>query len=364
MEENDFKDLNPHPQTGLYSSEHVVSGIPIPKTKRIELFSPEEWEEFTEEWGYSLLGKYHKVKRFGGAGDQGLDVVGFITDSTFAGGWDNYQCKYYDHPLYPSDIWVEIGKIIYYSFSGEYTIPNKYYFVAPKQVGTTLGKLLSKPDELKQKAKKNWEKHIQNNISSAFAIKLEGKLLSYFNGFDFSIFDSISLSELIVGHANTPFHTVRFGGGLKIRPEPVIPPGHTASTDSRYVQQILSAYGDRAGETVKDLSWLDGKPKYKQDFNRQRERFYHAESLRNFSRDNVPPGTYEKLQEDVYHGVVDVCQSTHSDGFERMRATITQAAQLSIESCPLHSVTRIADKQGICHQLADSDRLKWVDEDE
>ena len=36
MDDNDFKELNPEPQKGLYSSEHVMSGIPVPKTKRVE----------------------------------------------------------------------------------------------------------------------------------------------------------------------------------------------------------------------------------------------------------------------------------------------------------------------------------------
>ncbi|MBL4759880.1 MAG: hypothetical protein JKY80_03380 [Mariprofundaceae bacterium] len=360
MDANDFKELNPKPQKGLYSSEHVMTGIPIPKTKRVENFSPDEWEEFTEEWAYSLEEAYAKVKRFGGAGDQGLDVIGFISDSTFSGGWDNYQCKHYDHPLRPSDIWVEIGKIIYYSFSGEYPAPRTYYFVAPREVGTTLGKLLSKPNELKQKVKENWGKYIQDNISSTFSAKLEDNLLIYFDKFDFSIFDSISLSELVIGHSKTTFHTVRFGGGLEMRPEVIIPHTNTTTVDSRYVQQLLSAYGDCEGVEVKGLSWLDDKPKYKTDFNRQRERFYHAESLRNFSRDNVPEGIYEQLQEDVYQGVIDTCESKFDDGFIRMRSTLAQSAQLSMGSSPLHSVTRIADKQGICHQLADEDRLMWV----
>ena len=363
MDEKDFKVLNPNPQKGLYSSEHVASGIPIPKTKRIELFSPDEWEEFTEEWATSLDDEYHKVRRFGGAGDQGLDVVGFIANSTFYGGWDNYQCKHYDHPLRPGDIWVEIGKLIHYSFMGEYPSPRKYYFVAPKGIGTSLGKLLSNPKELKKQAKENWTKDIQDKISSIFSAKLEGELLDYFGGFDFSIFDSMSLSELVIGHKKTTFHTVRFGGGLRVRPEPEIPPEDTTSTDSRYVQQLLSAYGDREGVVVNELSWLEDKPKYKRDFNRQRERFYHAESLRNFSRDNVPEGTYEQLQEDIYQGVVDVCESEHDDGFSRMSATVAQAAQLAIGSSPLHSVTRTADKQGICHQLAGNDKLNWVGDD-
>ena len=364
MDDKDFNELKPNPQEGLYNSEHIASGIPIPKTKRIELFSPGEWEEFTEEWASSLTDKYHKVKRFGGSGDHGLDVVGFIGDSTFSNGWDNYQCKHYDHPLRPSDVWVEIGKLLYFSFSGEYPAPQKYYFVAPKGIGTSLGKLLSEPIKLKHKTKENWEKSIQDEISASFTAKLEGELLDYFEDFDFSIYDSISLSELITGHSKTAFHSVRFGGGFGIRPKPEIPPEDTTTIESRYVQQLLSAYGDREGEVVSELTWLDNKPNYRQDFNRQRERFYHAESLRNFSRDNVPEGTYEQLQEDIYQGVVDVCDSKYDDGFLRMKATIAQAAQLSLDSSPLQSVTRTADKQGICHQLANSDQLKWLDIDD
>ena len=49
----------------------------------------------------------------------GVDVAAFLKSPQFSDGWHNYQCKHYDHSLYPSDIWVEIGKIIYYSHQGE-----------------------------------------------------------------------------------------------------------------------------------------------------------------------------------------------------------------------------------------------------
>ena len=364
MDENDFKELKPSPQKGLYSSEHVVSGIPMPKTKRIESFSPDEWEEFTEEYASSLTDLYQKVLRFGGAGDKGLDVVGFINGSTFVDGWDNYQCKFYDHALYPSDVWLEFGKIIYYSFVGDYTMPHKYYFVAPKGIGTTLSNLLAKPDELKKEIREQWNEKINNNISTTFDAPLSGELLDYFDAFDFSIFDSSSLAELVIGHSKTPFHSVRFGGGLAMRPESDLPPENAALNENIYIKQLLNAYGDCEGEVVHNLEWLEDNDKYKKNFQRQRERFYHAESLRNFSRDNVPAGTFENLQEDVYQGVVDVCELNYKHGFDRMTETVKQAAQLSIDSSPLKSVTSIADKQGICHQLVNNDDLKWVEDND
>ncbi len=47
------------------------------------------------------------------------------------------------------------------------------------------------------------------------------------------------------------------------------------------------------------------------DYLRQRERFYHAESLKNFARDTVPTGTFDALQDEIYHGVIDVCEDYH-----------------------------------------------------
>ena len=179
MNENEFKDLAPNPVKGLYSADHVIAGIPIPKAARVQLFDADAWEEFTEEWASSLEGSYHCIKRFAGAGDQGLDVVGFISSTQFSDGWDNYQCKFYDHPLTPTDVWVEFGKIIYYSHRGDYPAPRKYYFVAPKQVGTKLGKLLADSQKLKYSLQENWDKYWSFMYDYYVSIQDEIKFVSH-----------------------------------------------------------------------------------------------------------------------------------------------------------------------------------------
>jgi C-terminal domain 6 of the ABC-three component (ABC-3C) systems len=364
MSENELRDLKPNPQQGLYSDDHVISGIPIPKQARIEKFSDSEWEEFSEEYAFSLKDSYYKVQRFGGAGDKGIDVACFINDHTFEGGWDNYQCKFYDHSLYPGDVLLEFGKVIYYSFSGDYPVPNRYFFVAPQGIGTTLAMMIAKPDELKEKIKENWSGKISSKISSKFDVPLTGDLLKYFENFDFSIFDSISVLQMIASHVNTPFHAVRFGGGLPVRPESQKPPEEVTANEKRYIDELLLAYGDCENEKKIDSQWLEANQKYKKNIQRQRERFYSAESLRNFSRDNVPSGTFDNLQEEVYQGVIDICEVDYENGFERMTATVGHSASLSIDSSPLRSVTKIIDKQGICHQLVNKEKLKWVGDDE
>lgn len=97
-----------------------MGGLPIPKVARVKIFSPDEFEAFIEEWANSLTpDPYAKVRRFAGSGDMGIDIAGFTADAGFEDPWDNYQCKRYDHPLRPADIYKEIGKILYYTWRGE-----------------------------------------------------------------------------------------------------------------------------------------------------------------------------------------------------------------------------------------------------
>ncbi len=362
--ESDLEEIQPKTPSGVSSQSQVQSGVPIPKAGRIKLFSPDEWEEFIEEWASSLAAVYVKVRRFGGAGDLGVDIAGFCSERGFLGDWDNFQCKRYDHPLRPADIWVEIGKIIYYSHLGEYSPPRKHYFVCSQGVGTSLEKLLNTPDALKAKAAENWDKHCCDGITSSASIALDGALKEYFDVFDFSIFSSRSVVEIIEEHSKTGFHAIRFGGGLPTRPSPDLPPDTPQENESRYIRQILDAYGDHLGISLSDAAALSHHGAFKRDYLRQRERFYHAESLKNFARDTVPEGTFDALQDEIYHGVVDVCENTHPNGFERMKATISQAAAVAATSNPLVSSMKVQDRQGICHQLANDDRLRWVPGDD
>lgn len=356
----DMKEIKPEAPLAAASSAHVHSGLPIPKPIRVKNFSPDEWEDFIEEWANSLEGSYVKVRRFGGAGDCGVDIAGFYTDKGFEDTWDNYQCKRYAHPLRPNNIWVELGKIIYYSHIGEYKPPRKHYFVASLGVGTTLEKLLNKPTELREKFKENWDEHCKCEITKTKQIDLSGTLLSYVDTFDFTIFSSKSHVDLIEAHSHSKFHAVRFGGGLPVRPNPESPPVFPTISESRYIRQLLDAYGDHLGTPLHDTSALIIHSNLERDFRRQRERFYHAEALRNFARDTVPEGTFHALQDEIYHGVVDITDIIHPNGYERMKATVTQASTVALTANPLASVVRSQDRQGICHQLANDDRLQWV----
>ena len=69
-----------------------------PIVKLVRAYDAVEWEIFISEWQKGLQG-YHAVKRIGGAGDMGRDVVGLCSPDACQGVWDNYQCKHYEKAL-------------------------------------------------------------------------------------------------------------------------------------------------------------------------------------------------------------------------------------------------------------------------
>jgi hypothetical protein len=141
----------------MVAAQQTTNGPPIPAIARIRLYSAEEWEAFTNEWAHYLF-QVKQVVRFTGAGDRGVDIAVFEAGQDFHGVWDAYQCKHYNDPLRPSDIYVELGKVLRFSFSREYTVPRSYTFIAPCGIGTKLNNLLKTPSKLKQELISNWEK--------------------------------------------------------------------------------------------------------------------------------------------------------------------------------------------------------------
>ncbi|MEQ9319858.1 MAG: hypothetical protein RIF41_11915, partial [Polyangiaceae bacterium] len=156
---------------GGVSAATASSGPTIPPIERIKLYSAETWEEFITEWVDSLRDKYSNVEKCGGAGDMGRDIVAI--SSKDASTWDNYQCKHYAKPLKPSEVWVEFGKLIYYTKRGDYAYPRKYFFVAPQGCGTTLSNLLKMPEKLKADLLTNWERHCKDKITKTESVELD-----------------------------------------------------------------------------------------------------------------------------------------------------------------------------------------------
>lgn len=346
-----------------YKTSHQVNyGKRIIPLKMIEHMSFDDWEQFIEEWLEIKKTEYIEVERFGGAGDKGRDVVGYVSDKNIANYiWDCYQCKHYENALRPTQVYKEFIKLLYHTFKLEYPIPRKYYFVSPKGCGTSLSKLLQNPTELKNAIVSNWDKHceIDNTLGG---IKLEGNFLKWVDNFDFSIFDKIHTKNVLKEHINHPNHLIRFGGGLPEREklDTSTIPSTIQNSETTYVNQLLSAYASESNEVYNKVEELDSKEHYKNHFNRARISFHHAEQLRNFSRDSLPVDTFEDFQNEILVGIIDIVEDEHPNSFVKVKEAEKESRKIVISSNPLKDVSIINDRSGVCHQLVNDKKIKWI----
>lgn len=349
------------PSTGneMPTAALMLSGPPIEPLTRLMTYDSDEWEKFINEWVTSLGPTYKSVQRFTGAGDKGVDVAAFTDNEQLLGIWHNYQCKHYSKSLGPADAYLEIGKCLWYSYNEDFDPPSRYLFVAPRGVSTKLGLLLANETKLKEGLYKAWEKTVSAKITSVQKIDLTGDFKLYVDAFDFSIFEAAAPLKILEQHRRTPYFIQRFGGGLPARPKVSELPGTIKEHEAVYTKKLFAAYSDHSGGAIKTLSDFTGHPKLKKHFNRSREAFYHSESLRVFVRDKTEPGTFESLQDEVCDAVADTCDGAHSDQFARVVAVTDKAQHLKLDAHPLSPSTFPRDLKGICHQLANDDRLDW-----
>lgn len=337
-----------------------MQGPAILPHQKVQLMAAEEFEVFVEEWGSSQKPKrYARIERHSGAGDMGIDVGAFDSATDPNAPWDNYQCKHYNHALQPNEVLIELGKVLYYTWRGMYTIPRKYYFCAPHDVGSTLAKLLRNAPRLKEHLRSNWTTHCEKKLHKSSVVPLSGSLLEHFEKFDFSVFSYIPVAELLEGHKRTNHHVLRFGGGLPDRKKSIEPPPFVGTHETVYVNQLLQAYADHLDIPLTKISEIS-KHELVKHFERSRREFYCAEGLREFSKDHLPIAEYERLKDQFLDALTDTIDSDHDDGYARVKATVKHSQLLQIDSHPLKECMNPSDRAGICHQLANEQRVEWV----
>ena len=342
------------------SARQIFSPTGLSPKQIVSAYSPEQWEAFIDEWISGLKLDYFEVQRFSGAGDKGRDVVGFVSDPVATSEWDCYQCKRYaNRPLRPADVWVEIGKICHYSLNGDYTLPRKYRFVAPHDVGPSLRDLLLKPQELKEELFNNWATNCERGITAEVTIPLTPAMRQHIDGIDFSIFGYSPLVRVIEQHMKSPYWATRFQVAVPPRPAVSEPPSTPTDQETKYIRHLLNAYGEAENRNIAALDELEAFPKYNSHLKRSRQWFFHAEALNRFSRDHYPPGAFEGLKQQILDGVVDACERQFSHGFEKVCTVTDRAAELVLGNSSLAPLAAVADKKGICHHLANEDKLKW-----
>ena len=353
-----LSDLPPPSGGHLGAPARLPGGKRLTPKQLIHFYSPGEWEEFVLEYATGLADRYVQIKRIGGANDRGADVAAFLTPNGFEGEWDCLQCKHYEKALTPSDAFPEMFKLIRAVVEGHYAMPRRYFFMAPRACGPTLSRWLSSPTTLRAKflEKFNGGKPLGAGLDGALVARIKAVA----EGLDFATFGSVEIHEILDVHRTTPYYVDRFSAPLPDRPPVMGPPEFPTDDETRYIEQLLEIYNERLGN-VRTPDDIAVDPKTWKHFGRQREAFYSAEALRLFARDSVLPGTFEKLQDEVFDGVDETYHRDYSDGMERLTSVLETAASLPVTRNPLISVSGPRDKRGICHQLANVDRLVWCE---
>jgi hypothetical protein len=344
------------------SNTEILIGSPIAPLDRLNIIDEDTYEDMVLEWLTYYENKYERLLSFGGSGDKGIDVIAYTNFATKE--CEFYQCKHYKNALTPSDVYLEFGKLIYYTFNNDYKCPKKYFFVSPKGIGSKLNTLINNPAELKKSLIKEWNDKCKNKISSIIEIPLDKTLIDYINAFDFTIISSVEPIQFIEDYKKTNYFSYRFGGGLqKTRNSAPNIPLNIKSHEIPYITNIFNAYGTRLKKTINSEKDFETESILTGHFLRQRNNFYHAESLEQFSRDVLPTGntSFKDLKDEVYEQIIEVCESvSYLDGVVKMDEAIKMAKTGTYNSNPLSGELKSNDKSGICHHLSNENRIKWI----
>nr|WP_308220780.1 ABC-three component system protein [Micromonospora sp. MSM11] len=344
-------------RTRVMTVADVLAGRRLTPRQIIFTYEPNQWEEFVEEWVATLTPKYAKVERMGGANDHGVDVAAFVTSRGYEGEWDCFQCKHYSKPLAPRDAYIEIAKILKGVIERHYILPRKYRFVAPRGCGTPLSNKLNHPGLLQA----GFITHLDQNAALLPGLDpaMTAKIRAAAETTDFSIFNTQDLKEVLSDLAGTPVYIREFGGGLPPRPAAPPPPADPHPSETRYLEQLVDVHRERYGDAISSTADALQHPEASRHIRRQRVAFYSAEALRTFSRDSVPGETFDSLQNEVYEGVIEIHDGNHESGYDRLGAVLQASMDLEITSNALITVATTVDRKGMCHQLANDEKLRW-----
>lgn len=340
----------------------------------ISHYSPEDWEELIERWVYkkyspnseseSVGAGGYRIERLTGSGDQGVDIGVFKNTENGKGGfngeWYCYQAKLYKKKLTYSDVLPEIFKVIRHVQAGHYVAPKEYYFVASNGFTPGVKNLLGNSDRLKKRILSDIDKPA--SYAKGYSEAVLKALRTTAKSMDFSIFKTMSRKHLISEDETTTFYISREQSELPKRYYNMKPGPDLSADEGVYVRKLLDIYYEEDESPTPSPFSLDDVPPDNQDhFQRQRESFYSAEDLRLYARESVPSGTYEKLQEDILAGVIETAEDDHDNGMKRLRAVQDKAELMPLDRHEILKSTIIPqDRRGICHQLANEDKLTWV----
>jgi hypothetical protein len=346
----------------------VGAGLPVHPLVRLAQFSPDDFERLILEWATDYLPTQvgvDEVQARGGAGDKGRDVLVWLDPSNVTPRrWRLYQCKHYATPLGFNVASVEIAKVLHYTFTGGYTVPEQYWFVTHKGLTNPFQDQIDDPAKLKKAItdNDNWDEYCASKITSTGTIPLTGAFLQHAKDFDFSIFKAKQPLTLIEEYRKTRYYLLVFGAPLLDRPPPPTPPSQVAPAENVYIAQLHEVIGDVLAISVTaDADFAHSLPMTRL-YNRSRMTFYSAEGLRELARDQMANKAFfdtllDAFESGLYHSYTNL----QIKGLPRLQATVTAAQSLQLGGHVLNDHATPNDREGVCHQLVNTGCIRWCE---
>lgn len=343
----------------------VGAGLPISPLQRLALFSASDFERFTLEWADGYLRKaipgIDDIQLRAGAGDKGRDIIVWRDPpGVKQRRWICYQCKHYDDRLGAGLAAAEIGKLLYYVERGDYSPPERFWFVTHRGVTGPLQDMLDEPSKLQAFVRSNWDKYVADKIVKK-NVPLSSSLAACLDGFDFTRFAAKQPLDLLSEHAQAPrYHLPVFGAPLIERGPPPTPPSQVSAGENTYVDQLFEVIAEQTGISVSCAEDFVHNFPFQRLFDRSRITFYCAEGLKELARDQMADVSYfTTLLHEFRDGLYFHYSALKSSGYDRLTETIKASQSLQLGGHTLAPHVLAADREGMCHHLANEKMLTW-----
>ena len=339
----------------------------LSETRQILALDDDALEELIKKWIVRLIrhsDEYVGFDRPTASADEGRDAVGFLTERRYEGPWDNYQCKHLKRALGLSTFLVELGKMFHYASQGVFTLPRRYFFVAPNAAVRDVSRAVDMPSTIGRMLVEQWDAHCLRGITKAGAPLTEAireaiAAYKFENVHLWKVTDIIEqphMRGVMCEHLD-----IDPGAAPSLREEDIpLTPG---DDERGYIAQLIKVYGGHRGQQFEDHDAVLADPAYSPQITRARRQFLDRKAFRLHFRDNLDGAVLDRVDQDVFDGVYD-CYLGHGEGskYRRLLGVIERAAGVEV-SGPLGKHRRVTPsvKQGVCHYHAGDGKmlLQW-----
>jgi hypothetical protein len=151
------------------------------------------------------------------------------------------------------------------------------------------------------------------------------------------------------------------------KPKAIKPPKEIQDHEIGYVKELYRVYHQLSGEDYARPEDLNGQPRLRKNFDRQRKDYYLAETIHRELRDTYridEEDGFHLLKDEVLDGVSDTVERSYDTGFDRMTAVMEQASALPLSN---NLQDRTLDwvgpgeKKGVCHMLVNDEEISWME---